>query len=354
MKHHVLAVLFGLGVLAGAGCSSPSAGDGCATDEDCDLGFSCIEGGCRCRTNDACGVGQYCNPFGACQPRPPCLGNQDCKTGEICDSSDVRTGGSCIPASQCGSSLHCPFDSYCSKPDNIQPGTCQPGCRSTGDCRLGEVCTGGTCTNGGTASDCTLCPATPVPDASFCDYGERCTNQGQCQAFPEQTTVCATCSQFQQCAGSNTVCLLDEDVAGAEYCAPKCLLDADCPNGYEESGCGKLILVDPSTECSQSRHCANGAPCIVRPESATAYCGCVSDSECTSGLSPTCDTYFTHTCMNSGMPCTTDAECGVACVQVPYGSGTAGVCETAVGGCGKNPGFTCNTLKASTAECRRF
>jgi hypothetical protein len=364
MKHLCCSAVLVVASFSHASCTSQNL-DSCKADADCDVGFFCNSGVCLCRTNDACGVGQYCNPFGSCQARPPCLGNQDCNADEICNSADLRTGGSCIPATSCGAGVHCPFNNYCSKPSTDAAGTCQPGCHSTGDCQLGDVCAGGACTSGGTASDCTLCPATPLPDASYCDYGELCSAQGTCQAVSHASAMCATCSHgglfdpAVPCSSDNAICILDNEVSGAEYCAPSCLLDSDCPNGYAEGGCGKLTLVDPNNKCTATHTCSNGAVCMVSAESADAYCGCVSDSDCVVGFSATCEAGsmfmpcdYTKCCSNSGLPCSTVADCDVTCEQVPYGEGTAGVCLTKIGACGKDQGSTCETIKTTPADCR--
>jgi hypothetical protein len=92
---------------------------------------------------------------------------------------------------------------------------------------------------------------------------------------------------------------------------------------------------------------------MQQPESSSAYCSCLTDNDCGAGGSATCDNLLgQQACANTGLPCANDAECEVSCTQVPYGSGTAGVCMTAVGGCGKDQGFTCQTLSSSLADCR--
>ena len=288
----------------------------------------------------------------------------DCNSDEICNSSDPNTGGSCIPATACGASVHCPFNHYCSKAATDAAGTCQPGCRSTGDCQLGYVCAGGQCAAGGTSSDCTTCPATPDPDATYCDYNEICTSQGACQAVANPTSVCATCKASsyppQNCPSANTVCLIDDEVQGAEYCAPVCTVDADCPNGYAEGGCGFPSLV--LQQCSHDTDCSAGAVCMVQAESATSYCSCTSDSECAGLGGATCSASsmffdcgnYPKCCQNSGLPCSSDAQCELGCTMVPYGAGTAGLCLTKIGVCGKDQGYTCDMLKNTTADCRQL
>ena len=97
MKRIALIVSF----LSLSACGSTSGPSGCKTDDDCEGDLFCQDGNCICDTDQRCGAGMYCNPFGTCQVRPACLSNTDCNDNEICNSADP-TGGKCIPASQCG------------------------------------------------------------------------------------------------------------------------------------------------------------------------------------------------------------------------------------------------------------
>ncbi|MBI5509083.1 MAG: hypothetical protein HY903_10040 [Deltaproteobacteria bacterium] len=259
------------------GCSDTKTERDCTADSECKAGLFCQAGACRCRTDDSCDPGNYCNPYGSCQPRPACLGNQDCHDGEICNSADV-SGGSCIPADKCGSGVHCELNNYCAKApgsDPNAPGTCAPGCRSTGDCQLGRVCAAGQCVAGGTAADCSICPASPTPDPSYCDYGEQCSAQGQCVAAPFEAQLCVDCTASNTCSG-DLICLIDPDTNNTSYCAPSCRIDTDCPAGY--TGCGGLSLV--FAECRSAADCRNGGECLGRSESNRGFCECLSNDEC--------------------------------------------------------------------------
>jgi hypothetical protein len=255
--------------LATTGCTAPP-GEGCASDSDCKAGLFCQSGNCLCRTDDACGKGSYCNPYGSCQIRPACLGNQDCDSGFICNSADI-SGGACIPANDCGSNLHCTFDYYC----NPNTNKCDLGCKTASDCQLGKVCAGGQCIANGTAADCTICPASPDPDPRYCDPGELCTDQGQCVASQYQSQLCIDCTASNTCGG-NLICLIDQETNDTNYCAPSCKLDVDCPAGY--SGCGGLYLV--FAQCNTAADCTNGGECIGRSESNRGSCACVGSQDC--------------------------------------------------------------------------
>lgn len=345
-------------------CQSEDTSEGCQKDSECDAGFFCDQanGACRCRTDDSCGAGFYCNTFGACQPRPPCLGNQDCETGFICNGADP-SGGKCIASNECGSSVHCEFNNFC----NPQTKQCAPGCRNTGDCQLGHVCVAGACQPGQTATDCTLCPAAPDPDPTYCDYGETCSSGGSCTTHALKTDLCKTCGELTAC-GTGLVCLIDDE--GGNYCAPGCKLDTDCPNGY--LGCEGLQLV--FAECGTGfPACPGGGKCITTSEGNRGFCECTSQDQCdiyngamnmcffgsclggggscSTGLDCACQS---NKCLGTDLPCATGADCAVNCVQQPSGETTIGICETSSKACGKALGVSCTELRGGTAQCREL
>lgn len=332
--------LMSVTLLMGTGpCEQAAEATGCKADNDCDPGFLCQReiGVCRCRTDDACGANEYCNSAGGCQPRPPCLSNQDCESGSICNSADA-SGGSCIPADQCGTSIHCDFNQYC----NPETHHCVPGCRNIGDCQLGWVCENNTCVTSGTPSDCTTCPIAPNLDASYCDYGETCSAEGSCVAHPKRDKLCNTCDPTHACSNGLT-CLVDDETAGG-YCSPTCNTIADCPNGY--GTCGGLILV--SQMCSRDSDCSNGGRCLGGDEVNRGFCECKSQSDCST--MPIC---MSGHCLGSDLACSNNNDCTATCVQTPAGNGImVGVCETNTKTCGKPTGVTCQTLKTEPAACR--
>ncbi len=397
MRRALLAT--GLAMLLVA-CGSEGDKQGCDADGDCPAGFVCQEdsGLCRCQTDDACGDGRYCNAFGACQPRPACLGNQDCAEGEICNSNDP-SGGACIPATQCGSSVHCELNSYC----NPQSLTCVPGCRSTGDCVLGNICVQGSCQAGASNSDCHTCPASPTPDRTYCDYGEVCTSSGDCDEHEAGNDICSDCGGETGC-GEGTTCLIDEETAAGNYCAPSCVIDSDCPSGFAD--CGPVSLVfDP---CSSNNDCSAGASCVQRSESNQAFCECTSNDDCDiyarseellgvalcydteprpcsqvpdcqqcvlgtcydpqpcpgggsdcvcfDGLTSCtenfdCACYEGH-CVGTDLVCDSKFDCLVECKQLDAGDDTLGTCETKAKVCGKTSGLTCQEYSTGQAACR--
>ncbi|MBT6435519.1 MAG: hypothetical protein HOK28_20660 [Deltaproteobacteria bacterium] len=360
-----------VGFFALVGCKATGASiDGCSDDSECPAGQACDipTATCKCTTDDACelalGAGYECNDFGSCQPRPPCLGNQDCAEGEICNSADA-TGGICIPAGDCGSTVHCDFNEYC----NPTTGECEDGCRNVGDCQLGYVCQDNACVPG----NCTTCPTSPTVDATYCDYGEVCTEAGACVPHPVQSTLCDTCGQnsLTQC-GLDTICLLDDmSNSGGAYCAPVCDVDADCPNGYP--GCGGVQTVG-QTGCTSDLDCLSGGVCLSTSEGDLTYCSCVSNADCVTkeGLCDTtlgfgfcltdgspcnqdleCNFCANGTCANApGIRCNTEADCLSSCVMQELGDGSSiGSCQTNWKVCGKEQGVTCTELQSGLAEC---
>ncbi len=316
-------------------------------------------------TAGSCWNGWFCNSLQNCQREPTCRDNQDCETGELCHTAALPSS-SCIPASDCGASVHCPLGQYCS----AATFTCTSGCRSTGDCPLREVCVAEACVPAGTVSDCALCPASPMPDASYCDFGEVCGAFGQCAAHAAATDLCATCDAIHPCAAS-LVCLADD--TGGTYCAATCQGEADCPNGYR--ACAPLqIVTGPCNtggggpcDCTDTGTCPNGGRCVG--SGSRAYCECVAQQDCdllagfclfntclTGGSTPcvvdrdcACDD---HRCVVGGFPCQTAADCDLSCVQVPAANGTVGQCLTTAQVCGKDGEVSCTELTTGVAECR--
>lgn len=369
----------------------------CTEDTDCTAGFVCDTEAalCRCRTgSDVCGPGMFCNSFNACQTRPPCVSNRDCALRFLCNTADA-SGGACIAAPGCGSSVHCPFDSFCDR----ATAQCKVGCLGTGDCQLGYVCAAGQCQPGGTAQNCTLCPAKPEPDPTYCDYGEICSDAGVCEAHTLQSALCQPCGPEQPCP-RDMICMIDSEAVGQSFCAASCRLDADCPAGYPSC---TGIQMTPG-DCTDDGLCPNGGGCLSLSESDRKVCECVSDEDCNpyagmcnpfarqcfvglcadgtdcSRFGPqascsdivdpaTFELVFACTkpcsrdedcicllgrCALTEVPCTTAADCqDIACVEDQISeTQTVRLCETQIKACGKTEATRCEELTAGVSSCR--
>lgn len=339
-----LSFLFAALMLTACTNNSGIGGGECESQSDCPTGLECntSKGVCECATDDQCvtafGDDYQCNTFKLCQPRPPCLGNKDCAEDEICNANDP-SGGRCIPATSCGSTVHCDFNYYCDRSTE----TCQPGCQNSGDCQLGSVCINGQCSDG----NCSTCPVSPDPDPSYCDYGETCSLSGTCTPHPGQSVLCQSCGTLPGECGGNAICLIDDEVAGgaANYCAPTCRTDLDCPSGYGD--CGGVQIVDPNQACTTDAQCGAGKFCLGSSEGQNAYCSCATDADCPADF---CLPDFFggggSTCAGTGFSCTTDADCGSSCTEVAQTSDgqPIKICETNIGACGKEAGVSCQDL----------
>jgi hypothetical protein len=317
--------------LGGQACTTQVQSNAeCSLDDGCEGGLFCDEGVCKCRADDHCGEGQFCNDYGNCQERPACLGNHECEEGFICNSADT-TGGKCISNTECGSSVHCNFNSYCQKGSVQATGTCVSGCEQSGDCQLGYVCQGGTCLPGSVGGNCQTCPSSPTPDSTYCEYGEVCSSSGACVTPQYTGELCGTCENT--CSSEDLTCLIDSESCSCidskcyptqapcstaadcvnvdcstHYCAPLCETTADCPNGYDT--CGGLSIV--CGVCSNSSDCFNGGACISGSESDAGYCACTGQNDCDSTTSNFClGGFFGAGSCATGTPCSTNSDCAV-------------------------------------------
>jgi len=126
----------------------------CMGDEDCRVGDICeVRDGernrCRpgCREDDDCSVGEFCDVEGDFQPAGSEYENLVCLRG-------------CVTDADCNTLLNDPNGSYL-----CEDLVCIPKCENLDDCADGEICTGQPRVCQGCESD-NQCPAT-----QFCDFG---------------------------------------------------------------------------------------------------------------------------------------------------------------------------------------
>ncbi|MFZ5470562.1 MAG: hypothetical protein ACOZIN_14090 [Myxococcota bacterium] len=258
----------------------------CETDEQCALGFRCLQGICS-----------------TAQPKP---------MNDAGEDASVPDGGE-PKVEVCGNGADDDGDGLrdCADPDCLDE-TCDDQdactvldrCRAEGSCRGDElIC------NGNTGE----CPGGCIDGG--CDY--RATVGSPCDA--------GSCRGDGVCGPGETNCFdtLDNDGDSRVDCA-----DSDCVNQLcDRRACQTNYLCLPSIGCSGPPTCAPPQPC----HSAGA---CVSDGGCTYGISSdvACDDFAacTHTDL-----CTTGGVCvgtTYSCASPPTECHGGGVCQ-GDGGC---------------------
>jgi len=198
-----------------------------------------------------------------------------------------------------------------------------------------------------------------MPDPTYCDYGEVCTQAGRCVDYTQRSNLCGECGEMfgPSCTDKN-ICLIDDEGTG-NYCAPSCETDFDCPSGFA-GGCHSLSIImgecggmfgsEGPCECTNVP-CSGARKCERDPESNRGFCECIGDSDCAT-MGGTCSG---GRCTGTDLPCDNSTDCAVTCVQTPALDGSSyGHCLTASKACGKETGLSCDTIKNGTAECRSY
>ena len=379
-----------LASLALAGCSQSKLVHGCSRDEDCgDPAIYRCEletAQCRCKTNAACNVGEYCNPQGYCQAHVGCYETRDCPQGFFCDPR----ANVCLADGRCASDLDCPAGQLCDPASK----TCKSGCRVDGDCPLRAVCLcaapgdGGAseelCScgqgDGGTAG-CSIghCASGLCRDDGFCAFGEVCRTPPEgglavCQSDydPDLRPYCANCVSLPgqpACGKGPNFCLTSVLEQDTYFCGVDCSAGQACANGYD---CNDVIVVWTRTECllqddcmSPSRRtsipcqidsdCPNHGlcghdpgtlvgfcfgRCVLDEGARQSYCACVADDDC---AQDTC-VAETRECSISRKRCDPNgAGCGkINCVDY----GDQGGCRIGQN-CAPLEGLTCADVRTS-------
>lgn len=370
------AILALLGLALGCGQEAQTLGD-CTSDSECPTGSICRRsagntvGFCQCRSDESCPDGSFCNPEGVCQKRTGCRSNDDC--ADPTTFCDLTTGG-CLARTACGYDVHCPAGTVC----DASAKQCVNGCRDSGDCPIAQVCdrTGqpanaalGACI-AGICEDDSYCPFGQNCVGRSCvaaTHPDLCAECGGGTSCSDPTSFCLINSSHDPANPST---------GAANFCGVSCTdTPSICPSGYD---CGGVVLLtdDQCTDdaqCGSNRRCSIGegdlrgfctcnadADCAIETFSGVCQksCGgfgllpCERDSDC---LSRNC----AATCFGNGQSCTTNAECpdipicnqGSCVTEVGRSCSTATDCLCVSGSC-VNTGLACSTGADCNPPCR--
>ncbi|HOX42028.1 MAG TPA: MYXO-CTERM sorting domain-containing protein [Myxococcota bacterium] len=272
-----------------------------------------------------------------------CDGNEDCKTGILCQANvcvgDLPLGSTCQLGTQCASDQcvdgRCCQD-VCSAPchrcDLDGSGVCKPilaGGDPDGECAGDGLC-GGAC-NG--AGGCQFPPGSTV-----CDACARCDGRGACAAYVEAGTDPADeCPACQACSGGPGGCAAaadGQDPLGdcGESPADGCGLDGAC-NG--EGACRAWL---EGTPCGASS-CAGGVEqlpdscdgqglCVNRGSRACGLYRCADAERCATACSTHASCVSAAFCAADGS-CQPDREAGESCAGLVFaGQVTSAACTS--------------------------
>ncbi len=294
------------------GCPRTSSGPGpCTQDAQCELGFTCVTGACRCRNDEACPEYSFCNRAGQCQTNPICKSNADCTNGTHCDQN---TGG-CISNAQCGHDVQCSPGFLCIED------TCVPGCTEDAHCALTSIC------EPAPGHGLGECVPNRCRSNAACALGSRCVGE-RCYPSPN-TTHCKDCSD-QDCPGARDYCLIStafdptQQAEPERFCGIDCADNAGlCPNGY---ACQDVVVLT-SAPCTQDPDCNGGGRICAKPEGhSTGLCTCVQDLDCATEVVRAQCTGFGLCLFPAGRLCGDNLDCETIPVCGPYGEGSRNVC----------------------------
>ncbi len=331
-------------VCAGGSCTGgppPNCDDGNpCTDDSCDPAGGCItvdntapcDDGLACTVADVCADGVcsgtpldcshlddvctvgVCNTTSGLCEALPVNDNGACDDADLCTTSDVCAGGTCVGTAVDCSGLN----------DSCNVGVCQPGtgscqseptneggsCNDGNTCTTNDICTSGTCA-GDLAPGCQTCVT-----AAECDDTNPCTDDSCPAGACVHTTNAAACNDGNACTTADT-CAAGVCIGGAPP-------DCNDGNGCTDDSCDVLLgcrnidnraPCDDNDACTTNDACAGGVcaggppllcddgnPCT--DDSCDAVAGC----QATNNIA-TCD---------DGDACTTADTCaGGACIGGP-------------------------------------
>lgn len=235
---------------------------GCASDFDCPLFQSCIQGQCvaTCFSDFDCPLGEECNDFGVCgPPEPECVVDGDCFPTEECQA------GACVP-----------------RPP--------PPCMDDAECPGLRVCQAGACVRPAGVTSCDEAVAMEGfgqyqgdNSVAFDDFGATCgaADNGPEQFFlftvevPTRVTLDSTGSSFDTvievldgCAAGARVMACNDDIGGGNtdsrvtFDAMPGVQYAAGVHGYDDNETGPIALAYSGIEiCLADADCGEGEQC---------------------------------------------------------------------------------------------
>ena len=132
---------------------------------------------------------------------------------------------------------------------------------------------------------------------------------------PGQSVLCQSWVIFRETADQRNL-LIDDEVAGnaANYCAPTCRTDLDCPSGYGD--CGGVQIVDPNQSCTTDANAVLVSSALEALKAKLVLLLCYRCRLPTDFCFPDLFGGGGSTCSGTGFPCQTDADCGSTCSEV--------------------------------------
>ena len=258
------------------GCASYE----CVTDDDCDAGNVCRNGGTESAECVPCGKNEQCR----------------CPDGQLSDGTGKCVSVTCSADTVCSSSVAdkcCDAGMQCVNPDTVES-----------YCAACEVDTQCTCPNGYVVNSSGTCVKPACSSYSDCPNGKYCENAGKSDAY------CTPCTKGETCT---------------------------CSGGMVADGNGGCKSADPCADvsCSGGQVCSNGTcGCpSSKPYWSDGYCrACTSDSHCGSSQqydtatytcvsvtcpNTTCYSIQNHSCVEKSGCCTSNSQCASneACVN---------------------------------------
>lgn len=277
----------------GGGAGTPCLGeDECPTGQYCDIEEGDFSGVCRdgCNDNDDCGNGEECNTETNECGEPPCVDDSSCPEGR-CDEN-----GACVD-SECSSVRPCEDGQQC----NLDDGTCaqlfaccagEDMCSMAldGECPDGaeQLEAGVTCADSPCGSSCT--PETEGADCAMNEFCNPDTNRCQegCRLEAGSCPGESCDPETRECV--ELPCVASDDCESYQFCdeigntcADGCQSDDDCPVDGEICDAGQCVeRCDPN----EVGACGEGSYCDAQTQNCREECDEHEDCEGNEACNP--------------------------------------------------------------------